>query len=191
MGETTLAEFFSLEGKSRPCRVFSTNELEQEMRKFETLIVGSHFRPPAKQLLAVLAAGHSLRLEEDNENAYDAAAVRVMLDLTDAGGMPLLGEAQLKILEAELPGAGMTVEQLVSAGPIQLGFVPAQDGKPLAKARLAEPELVGNLQVRELPWTHTTLGFALDGSPRLQIETGPDHAIEHSAPCPLDEKLER
>ncbi len=142
------------------------------MPKFETLIVGAHFRPPAKQLLACLAQGQRLRLEEDNENAYDPAAVRVMLDLTDAEGMPLLDEFQIIQLETELPNAGLTLEQLMSGGPVQLGFLPAQDGKPLAKARLAEPELLGNQQVRELmPEVLASLGFALDGSPRLILET--------------------
>ncbi len=143
------------------------------MARYETLIVGAHFRPPAKQVFAVLAQGHRLRLEEQNDNAYDAAAVRIMLDLTGEDGMPLLSEAQMAELEAELPNCGLTLEQLMSSGPLQLAFVPAQDGKPLAKARLTEPDLLGNQQVRELmgPGLTTTLGFALDGSPRLVLET--------------------
>lgn len=150
------------------------------MARFETLIVGAHFRPPAKQLLACLAAGHPLRLEEQNDNEYDAAAVRIMLDLTGPEGQPLLAESQLAMLAMELPNVGLTLEQLMSGGPVQLAFVPAQEGKPLAKARLTEPELLGNQQVREImgqggepdrQYT-TTLGFGLDGLPRviLQVE---------------------
>ncbi len=145
------------------------------MARFETLIVGAHFRPQAKQLLAALAAGHPLRLEEDNENAYDAAAVRVMLDLVDDAGLPTLSEISLASLEVELPNAGLTLEQLMSTGPIQLGFLPAQGGKPLAKARTTEPSLLGNVQVREFMMLgeglySATLGFSLDGAPRLVIE---------------------
>lgn len=148
------------------------------MSKHSTLIVGAHFRPPAKQLLAVLPPGHPLRLVEDNENAYDPAAVKVMLDLTDSGGLPLLTEAQIAALEVELPNVGLTLEQLMSTGPVQLGFVPAQDGKPLQKARAVEPELLGNVQVREIMGNgeagaaryFPALAFGLDGAPRLQIE---------------------
>lgn len=148
------------------------------MSKFQTLIVGAHFRPPAKQLLAVLAQGQPLRLEEDNENAYDASAVRVMLDLAGEGGAPRLTEVQLAMLEQELPNVGLTLEQLMSTGPVQLGYLPAQDGKPLAKIRLTEPDILGNQQVREImltdadggPGYKALLGFAVDGSPRLLLE---------------------
>lgn len=138
------------------------------MPKYTTLIVGAHFRPPAKQVLAHLVSETELMLVEDNENAYDAAAVRVMFD------PGLIPESEYTSLESELLEAGVTLEQLMSGGPIQLGFVPAQDGKPLRTARTTEPNLLGNQQVRELigdgefaAW----LDFAPDGSPRLSIDT--------------------
>lgn len=139
------------------------------MQKFSTLIVGAHFRPPAKQVLAVLPAGAKLTLVEDNENVYDPAAVRVLLPLDQ------IPESQYPTLDAELPNAGITLEQLMSTGPVFLGFVPAQDGKPLAGARSkGEPDLLGNVQVRELmPEVVSTLGFGIDGSPRLELETNP------------------
>jgi len=147
--------------------------------QYQTLIVGAHFRPPAKQLLAVLPPGHRLQLIEDNENAYDAAAVKVVLELVDPVGLkPLLTEAQMAELEQELPNVGMTLEQVMSTGPVQLGFIPAQDGKPLAKARQSEPDLLGNVQVREIMGNgevgaaryFPTLAFGLDGAPRLAID---------------------
>lgn len=138
------------------------------MSRFTSLIVGAHFRPPAKQVLAVLPQGARLDLQEENDNPYDPAALKVFLPLDQ------IPEAQFPALEAELPGAGLTLEQLMSGGPLFLGYVPAQDGKPLAKARAAEPELLGNVQVRELMGgTRTFLGFGMDGSPRLHIETPP------------------
>lgn len=141
------------------------------MPKFTTLIVGAHFRPPAKQVLAHLASGAELTLVEDNQNQYDAAAVRCMFD------PDLIPDSEHQSLESELLEAGVTLEQLMSGGPIQLGYVPAQDGKPLAKARQTEPGVLGNQQVRELmghgsppehPYT-VSLGFAPDGSPRAVI----------------------
>lgn len=138
---------------------------ENIMPKHITLIVGSHFRPPAKQLLAALAGGCQLTLVEDNENAYDAAAIKVILDPQH------IPQEAMTQLDQTLPEAGMTLEQLMSAGPIQLGFVPAQEGKPLTKGRLTEPELLGNQQVRELmPECLASLGFGVDGSPRLILE---------------------
>ena len=141
------------------------------MTKYTSLIVGAHFRPPAKQCLAHLASGAPLTLVEDNENLYDAAAVKVMLDPR------IIPDTEYPSLESELLEAGVTLEQLMSGGPIHIGFVPAQDGKPLSKARVAEPGLLGNQQIREImgaggapdhPYT-CELGFAADGSPRLQI----------------------
>lgn len=151
------------------------------MPRFETLIVGAHFRPPAKQLLAVLPPGHPLRLEEDNENAYDPAAVRVMLYLTDGNGMPLISEQVMAALAAELPNCGLTLEMLMSGGPVQLGFVPAQEGKPLARARVSNPEYLGNQQIRELmPDCQCTLGLTVDGGVNLVIETEPEMTLEVS-----------
>lgn len=147
------------------------------MTKYHTLIVGAHFRPPAKQCLAHCASGTGLILEEENDNPYDAAAVRVMLDPQQ------IPDTEYATLEPELLGAGVTLEQLLSGGPIHIGFVPAQEGKPLAKARLSQPDLLGNQQVREImmsgdmsksdvfgshPYS-CALDFAADGSPRLTI----------------------
>lgn len=136
------------------------------MPKFTTLIVGAHFRPPAKQVLAHAPAVAELFFQEDNQNAYDAAAVRCIFDPKH------IPESEFLALESELLEAGVTLEQLMSGGPIHLGYVPAQDGKPLAKARQDSPGLLGNQQVREIMagQPHTvSLGFASDGSPRAII----------------------
>lgn len=148
------------------------------MPKHLTLIVGAHFRPPAKQCLAHIASGAVLTLEEENDNPYDPAAVRVMLDPKQ------ISEAEFPTLEGELLEAGVTIEQLMSSGPIKIGFVPAQDGKPLIKARLSNPAILGNQQVREIMMAgqeiqddggvhcvpyFCQLGFAADGSPVLEI----------------------
>lgn len=137
------------------------------MPKFHTLIVGAHFRPPAKQCLAHLASGAELTLEEENDNPYDQGAVRVMLD------PGLIPDSEHEVLEGELLEAGVTLEQLMSGGSIKIGFVPAQDGKPLIKARLSDPTILGNQQVREImhgdePY-RCNLDFAPDGSPKLTI----------------------
>lgn len=137
------------------------------MTKYTTLIVGTHFRPPAKQVLAHLASGAQLSLFEDNENPYDAAAIRVMLDPAT-----VIPESEFPSLESELLEVGVTLEQLISGDLIHIGFVPAQDGKPLARARQAEPGLLGNQQVRELMANgayRCLLDFDAAGAPRAQI----------------------
>jgi hypothetical protein len=44
-----------------------------------TSLVGAHFRPPAKALLAVLPTGHPLFLRPEPTNEYDSNAVQVAL----------------------------------------------------------------------------------------------------------------
>lgn len=139
------------------------------MPQFTTLLVGAHFRPPAKQVLAHLPAGASLLFEFEDENPYDANAVKVFV-LPES-----IPDSEFPVLEVELPEAGVTLEQLMSSGPIWLGYIPASGGKPLAKARAAEPELIGNAEFRSIldngP-VQVYLAFALDGSPRAQIVQG-------------------
>lgn len=137
------------------------------MPRFTSLIVGAHFRPPAKQILAHLPAGAQLSLVEENDNPYDAEAVKVFVA---TGEIP---ESQFPALDQELPEAGLTLEQLMSTGPVWLGYVPASGGKPLAKAQAAgEPDLIGNHEVRELMGNCiATLGFGPDGTPRLWLQT--------------------
>lgn len=136
-----------------------------------TLIVGAHFRPPAKQLLGHLPTGAKLQLLPQDDNPYDPAAVQVLVD-------PLqVPSERWEQLDQELLETGNTVEQIMSAGPVQLGFVPAQGGKPLEKARAIRPDLLGNEQVRELLGHEqsgqialsASLTFAIDGSPMAEL----------------------
>lgn len=138
-----------------------------------TLIVGAHFRPPAKQLLGHLPTGAKLQLLPQDDNPYDPAAVQVLVDPQQ------IPSERWEQLDQELLETGNTVEQVMSGGPVQLGFVPAQAGKPLEKARAAQPHLglLGNVQVRELLGQEqsgqisltTTLTFAIDGSPMAEL----------------------
>ena len=73
---------------------------------------------------------------------------------------------------SELLGAGMTLEMLMSGGPIKLGFIPAQEGKPLAKALAAGEVLVGNGTVFEAVLAggaSAQLAFGPDGGPRALV----------------------
>lgn len=136
-----------------------------------SLLVGSHFRPPAKMILAHLPAGCELILEPEDGNPYDEEAVKVLVE------EKLIPESQYPALDEELPAMGYTLEQVMSGGTVWLGYLPASGGKPLLKAQQTEPGLVGNHEFREemLDSSHrASLGFAGDGSPRvvLTVEAG-------------------
>lgn len=139
--------------------------------RYTSLLVGAHFRPPAKQILAHIPAGAGLSVEAEPDNPYDPGAIRVWID---PGFIPA---SQYPALETELPNGGTTLEAVLAGGPVWLGYVAGQSGKPLLKARAGgEPELIGNQQLAELgDWTRFQfqLGFGADGTPRLVVETEP------------------
>ncbi len=62
-----------------------------------SLLVGDHFRPPAKLVLQHLPAGTQLQLELEDDNPYDAEAVRVYVSVLE------IPQSQYSALESELP----------------------------------------------------------------------------------------
>ena len=133
------------------------------MSQLRSLLVGSHFRPPAKQILATLPSGTPLRLQRELDNPYDEAALRVMFDTT--GLQPSLE------LDGALASCGWTFEDLLAEGEIQLGYVAASDGKPLAQAAKAGVSgLVGNRELAE--FTEAILGFDARGEPTVICTSG-------------------
>jgi hypothetical protein len=100
------------------------------------LLVGMHFNPPAKALLASLPAGAILRLEPEPENPYDANAVRVFCRTSAL----VAGEA-LGLALAEM---GREIGEVLAELEWPLGHLAASGGKPLAKAGITE--LVGTVE---------------------------------------------
>ena len=131
-------------------------------------LVGSFNKPPAQTVLRHLPSGASLQLIPEPENPYDPAAIRVLVE------PQALPESQWPQLEIELPLQGATLEQIMSAGPIFLGYIAASGGKPLAKAQQANAgmQLVGNKEVAAVGEGEATLRFGLDGKPLVAISTG-------------------
>jgi hypothetical protein len=98
------------------------------MIELRSLLVGAHFRPPAKLILAHLPAGTSLVLDPEPDNPYDEHAIRV---LVDAGEIP---ESEYEALTDELPAMGEDLDELLAQPDlIHLGYVAATGGKPLIK----------------------------------------------------------
>lgn len=88
-----------------------------------TQIVGAHFRPPAKALLACLPAGHPLFLRPEPTNEWDENAVQVVLrtsSLPDLLSEPFIRDE----LERQLSGQGSDVESVLGEAEWHLGYLP-------------------------------------------------------------------
>lgn len=88
-----------------------------------TQIVGAHFRPPAKALLACLPAGHPLYLRPEPTNEYDENAVQVLLRSDSL--QPLVSEPFIRDeLERQLSGQGFDLESVLTEPEWHLGYLP-------------------------------------------------------------------
>lgn len=141
-----------------------------------SLLVGAHFNPPAKTLLTHLPAQCPLTLEPDPENPYDAGAIKVMLDPDD------IPESQHQALAEALPLQGATLEQVMSAGLIQLGHIARSGGKPLLQAeQKLGMKFAGNAEFADWisdPAHLAVLGFGPGGEPLVHLRVdSPDDEI--------------
>ncbi len=103
------------------------------------LLVGMHFRPPAKIILGALPSGTTLYLKPEPENPYDENAVAVYVKSES------IPEEQQTFISGALPGAGFTIEEVMAQPEWHLGYLAATGGKPLLK----NPEYSGNLAFGE------------------------------------------
>lgn len=93
-----------------------------------TLLVGSHFVPPAKLVLSILGEGTRVSLEPELDNPYDPNAIRVFVS-----GDQLI-PWRLTDIEDQLNASGSSAEELLANDAICLGRVAASGGKPIGKA---------------------------------------------------------
>lgn len=133
-----------------------------------SLLVGAHFRPPAKQVLECLPSGAGLILLPEPENPYDEFALKV---LVWPGEIP---EVMRGDLDAKLQGTGTDLgDLLASEEPLWLGYVAASGGKPLAKAGM---EGTGNREFLQLmaasPGHSAKLAFNAAGLPLVMLSEG-------------------
>lgn len=91
------------------------------------LLVGMHFRPPAKIILQSLPSGSPVKLKPEPENPYDENAVAVYVRSSD------IPEAQHSGLAGVLPGSGFTLDEVLEQPEWHLGYLAAAGGKPLLK----------------------------------------------------------
>lgn len=145
-------------------------------KELKTLLVGAHFRPPAKQLLAAVPPGLPLYFEPEWDNPYDSSAIKVKIRIDDVPK-----EFDDSISEALL-GTGWEWHALRGFAPddegfiadsIFLGYVAKSGGKPLLKDGRGLP---GNqafkdaLGVPEQVWSGRPIGrlsFGPNGEPQV------------------------
>lgn len=121
-----------------------------------TLLVGAHFRPPAKLIISALPNGTPLRLEAEPDNPYDEAAIRVYVSVDE------IPEGEHEHLAEQLPSCGWTIDQLLGEGELWLGYLPTARNKDLAEYALA------HCNEHFAQHTHARLRFAPDGQPLVE-----------------------
>lgn len=102
-------------------------------------IVGAHFRPPAKGILAALAASTPLILIPEPGNPYDPNAIQVIVDLQQND------DQDWDLIERECSAFGFTIDQLRSQGRWHLGYVPRENPPkvPIGNASLIATGVFG------------------------------------------------
>jgi hypothetical protein len=92
----------------------------------KALLVGAHFRPPAKLILAALPAGTPLVLEPEPENPYDPQALKVCIRTENI----LLD----RLADSDLEGYGWSRARLAELEePLHLGYCAREGNKDLSK----------------------------------------------------------
>ncbi len=130
-------------------------------------LVGAHFRPPAKWVLAHLPAGTALRLEPEPENAYDPKAIRVLCRIEDVPG------SERAALDNDLAGTGFDLGEMLAAGEqyVWLGYVADSDGKICRdQGRPGNREVGEVLATVAADCVWATLASGADGKPLVRVE---------------------
>lgn len=132
---------------------------------FQCLIVGSHFRPPAKLLLSSVPTGTALSLELEPDNAYDPQAVKVLLD---PSAVPA---GQRDNLTPALEGYGTNWEDLLANGPRHVGYVQSTvSAKQPLPAGFTTAKTLQPLLLASAGCETSVLQFTPAGAPMLTLE---------------------
>lgn len=140
-----------------------------------TQLVGAHFRPPAKALLACLPAGHPLFLRPEPTNEYDSNAVQVVLRTTTIPQDEFLADE----LETQLAGAGFDLETIKGEDEWHLGYLPrAAKGNAKLEEWNIGVQVAVHDQLRALPdgtfpCAPASLSFDASGKPTVIIPWPP------------------
>jgi len=113
------------------------------------LIVGAHFRPPAKAILQVLPNDARLRLEPEPSNPYDANAIKVTLSPESLAEVYESFPEQHDTLRTLSLGFGVEIDDFVqdhidSGDNIHLGYIPRGEAEKIV-AQVPSEGLDANL----------------------------------------------
>lgn len=125
-------------------------------------LVGIHFRPPAKAVLAHLPSGTALRLAREPFNEYDPQAIAVFV-ATSA-----IPASQHASLEAALAGFGFLLPEVLARSEHQLGYIAAKPPKGMGDGFALASALAPRLDTVPAPGYAARL--ALDGAGRPFVE---------------------
>jgi hypothetical protein len=129
------------------------------MKSHLCLLVGAHFRPPAKAIIAALPVGTELTLEREPDNPYDPNAVKVLAWAKD------IPKSQWEILDFAVMGYGFSLDDILSAtSPWHLGYIAAKAPKGTSQAGLSFAE-----EIAPSGAAHGTLDFTPNGQPLVRI----------------------
>lgn len=143
--------------------------------RFEAPVVGMHFRPPAKDVINLLAGDTELLLERQPDNEYDPKAVKVMLYGFTAEGQHK--DLFMRFKNDALSSPTDNQEELDRLqDPLWLGFVSAKTGHA---AQIAD-----FMDENKAPSWPAKLMFGMKGEPMIYIEmpeAGPKDSAEAAA----------
>lgn len=130
-------------------------------------LVGSHFRPPAKALIAALPVGTPLALRLEPENEYDPGAIAVWFATAN---LPQ-DEEILRELDQAAGNYGFPLDVLRSTPEYQLGYIPGTNGKISHLGTALRAALVERLAAHDAPVTEipVTLSFDSKGMPTVVL----------------------
>lgn len=149
-------------------------------RVLQGLLVGAHFRPPAKLILASLPSGAELILEPEPDNPYDEAAVKV---LCRPSAIP---EGQFLGLDEGLPASGFSLDEVLRQESVWLGYLGASKNKDVVKGGFAS-----NVEILALmanPGHLVSLAFAPDGKALVQVVAEIELPAEQRFSSPPEEQ---
>jgi hypothetical protein len=135
------------------------------MPAYYSLIVGAHFRPPAKVVLEVLPLNTVLYGRAEPENPYDPNAVAVYLDnpleALRAVGPP--DSFAWELFEGQLLNCGWSRDLLAKEESLQLGYLSREQNKTFVSFReLYGASALSNEQAAE-KFGHEFMGQFLRG----------------------------
>ncbi len=133
-----------------------------------TLITGGFARQPGNAVQQCLPSGCSLQIVPQPDNPYDPHALAVTVDPQE------IPPGQYQELKDRLEGTGWELQDVLQGEAVQIGWVAATDGKPLARAgggpgnrEFAQAAQQLGLPV-EGPWS-ARLSFSPSGLPLVSL----------------------